>query len=269
MDRISQLPDFIAHHILSCFDTSDGPPINLVRMSVLSKTWFQLTASFPILDFTIYKFKSRNSFFKYVEYTTSRFCHLNVPADKLKLWANIRKSEELDIVNRCLILVLKNGVKELLISIPKYRLPNILLYVSMLKSLTIYSCMPSSLMLDAVKLKSLVYLFLESVRIDDEVIKYITSGCPLLQQFEISYCHGFIRFCVYGHQNLRTVGISDTAVEIIDIDAPNLSKLYVAGVDERGPPQLNLATCKKTSIVVLRRPKSEASYRLFIRLPRP
>ncbi|MFS7955129.1 putative leucine-rich repeat domain superfamily [Helianthus anomalus] len=100
-------------------------------------------------------------------------------------------------------------------------------------------------MLDVVKLKSLIYLELESVRIDDEVIKYITSGCPLLQQFEISCCHGFIRFCVYGHQNLQTVGISDTAVEIIDIDAPNLSSLYVAGVDERGPPQLNLASCKK------------------------
>ncbi|KAJ0770840.1 putative leucine-rich repeat domain superfamily, F-box-like domain superfamily [Helianthus annuus] len=246
MDRISQLPDFIAHHILSCFDTSDGPPIDLVRMSVLSKTWFHLTASFPILDFTIYIFKSRESFFKYVEYTTSRFCNQNLTAHKLTLWANIRKSEELDIVNRCLILLLKNGVKELLISMPNYRLPNILLSVPVLKSLTIYSCkLPSSLMLDVVKLKSLIYLELESVRIDDEVIKYITSGCPLLQQFEISYCHGFIRFCVYGHQNLQTVGISDTAVEIIDIDAPNLSSLYVAGVDERGPPQLNLASCKK------------------------
>ncbi|KAM0067846.1 putative F-box domain-containing protein [Helianthus debilis subsp. tardiflorus] len=171
MDRISQLPDFIAHHILSCFDTSDGLPIDLVRMSVLSKTWFHLTASFPILDFTIYKFKSRNSFFKYVEYTTFRFCNQNLTAQKLTLWANIRRSEERDIVNRCLILLLKNGVKELLISMPKYCLPNILLSVPVLKSLTIYSCkLPSSLMLDdAVKLKSLIYLALESVRIDDQV----------------------------------------------------------------------------------------------------
>ncbi|KAJ0841114.1 putative F-box domain, leucine-rich repeat domain superfamily, F-box-like domain superfamily [Helianthus annuus] len=48
MDRISQLPDFIVHHILSFLP--DSPPAELVRMSVLSKTWFHLTASFPILN---------------------------------------------------------------------------------------------------------------------------------------------------------------------------------------------------------------------------
>ncbi|GJW71316.1 F-box domain containing protein [Tanacetum coccineum] len=46
-DRISLHPESIAHHILSFLDF----PIDLVRMSVLSKDWFALTDSFPILDF--------------------------------------------------------------------------------------------------------------------------------------------------------------------------------------------------------------------------
>ncbi|KAI7753604.1 hypothetical protein M8C21_000665, partial [Ambrosia artemisiifolia] len=153
MDRISHLPDFIIHHILSFFDTSNGPPAELVRMSVLSKNWFQLTASFLILDFDIRNFASRESFFKYVEYTTSRFCHQNVPAHTFKLITSIREPAELDIVNRCLELVLQKGVGEL------------------------------------------------------------------------------------------------TLVESIDIESPNLSRLWVADWVQRGAPQMNLASCKKLTHV--------------------
>ncbi|KAI7734683.1 hypothetical protein M8C21_009101 [Ambrosia artemisiifolia] len=107
--------------------------------------------------------------------------------------------------------------------------------------------LPSSFKLDAVKLTSLVYLELVNVHIDDEVIKSFTTGCPILREFEISdcYCYDLIRFCVHGHKNLQRVGLSGTPVEIIDIEAPNLTDLYVAGVDERGPPQMNLASCEK------------------------
>ncbi|KAI7753607.1 hypothetical protein M8C21_000668, partial [Ambrosia artemisiifolia] len=245
MDRISHLPDSIVHHILSFANT----PAHLVRMSLLSKTWFHLTASNPILVFDIHDFASPDCFFKYVEYTISRFCHhnINVPAHTLNLRATIHNPAELDVVNRCLRLLLANGVKELHISVdPKYRMPDILLSVSVLQSLTIWSCdLPSSFKLDAVKLTSLVYLELVNVHIDDEAIKSFTTGCPLLREFEIIDCHGFTRFCVHGHQNLQRVTLFAIPVEIIDIEAPNLTYLYVARVGERGPPQMNLASCKK------------------------
>ncbi|XP_035830830.1 putative F-box/LRR-repeat protein At3g58920 [Helianthus annuus] len=190
MDRISELPEYIAHHILSFCNTSDAPPAELVRMSVLSKTWFHLTASFPILNFKIDNFVSRDSFFKYVEYTTSRFYHQNLTAYRFRFKATLEAPAELDIVNRCLELLLKKGVTKLVIDItnpsesvmPKYRLPNIVLSVSVLKYLTIRGCdLPSSLLIDALKFKSLIYLELEHVYIDDEVIKYLTASCPLLQ----------------------------------------------------------------------------------------
>ncbi|KAM0002355.1 putative leucine-rich repeat domain superfamily, F-box-like domain superfamily [Helianthus debilis subsp. tardiflorus] len=257
MDRISQLPDFIVHHILSFLHGS--PPAELVRMSVLSKTWFHLTASFPQLDFSIHKFGSRESFFKYVEYTTSRFCHQNLTAHRLTLHVTIRNPAELDIVNRCLGLLLMVGVNELsmsmsmLAAMPKYRLPNTLLSVSVLKSLSIYNCgLPSSLMHDGVvKFKSLISLQLHNVRIDEEVIRYITTGCPLLQWFEIRCCYGFKRFCVYQHQNLQRLGLVGTSVEIIDIiEAPNLYNFYLAAKNAgRRPPKLNLASCKKLTSV--------------------
>ncbi|KAM0067835.1 putative F-box domain, leucine-rich repeat domain superfamily, F-box-like domain superfamily [Helianthus debilis subsp. tardiflorus] len=259
MDLISQLPESIVHGIL-CY----CPPAELVRMSVLSKTWFRLTASFPHLDFTIYKFKSRESFFKYVEYTTSRFCHQKVTAYTLRLITDLREPAELDIVNRCLELLLQNGVYDLVINVinlsespsasAKYRLPNILLSVSALTSLTIHGCdLPSSFMVEALKFKSLTRLKLENIHIDDEVITYLTTSCPLLQILRVFYCHGLKRFCVYGHhQHLRSVSIQyNTPFERIDIEAPNLSSLSIKDDYGRGPPQMNLASCEKTKKRVL------------------
>ncbi|KAF5798479.1 putative leucine-rich repeat domain superfamily, F-box-like domain superfamily [Helianthus annuus] len=250
MDRISHLPESIVHHILSFLKNT---PAELVRMSVLSKSWFHLSASFPCLYFNIRYFITRESFFKYVEYTTSRFCHQNLIANRLFLVATVREHAELDIVNRCLEKVLKNGVRELAIYITnsKYRLPNILLSVSVLKTLVILGCeLPSSLMLDAVRFKSLIKLSLVSVPIDDEVIKHLTTSCPLLQEFEIDSCSGLKRVCVYGHQNLQSVYIQcNTAVERIDIEAPNLSSLTIINWDGIGAPQMNLASCKKLTTV--------------------
>ncbi|KAL9994702.1 putative F-box domain, leucine-rich repeat domain superfamily, F-box-like domain superfamily [Helianthus debilis subsp. tardiflorus] len=263
MDRISHLPDSIVHHILSFLKTLDKV---LVRMSVLSKTWFHLTASFPVLDFTIHNFThlSRKSFFKYVDYTTSRFCHQNLIAHTFKLVTNLLEPAELDIVNGCLLLLFQNGVRKLEIDfldytdytnssfVPKYCLPNTLLSISALRSLTIYGCdLPSSLMVDTIKFKSLVYLELKRVRIDDEVINYITTSCPLLQVLQIKSCPGFKRFCVHGHQHLRRALIYyDTPVERIDIATPNLYSLSIMDINGRGAPRMNVASCKKLTTVV-------------------
>ncbi|KAJ0451864.1 putative leucine-rich repeat domain superfamily, F-box-like domain superfamily [Helianthus annuus] len=215
MDLISQLPESIVHRILSFLVPLHTPPADFVRVSVLSKTWFHLTASYPHLDFTIRNFThvSRESFFKYIEYTTSRFCHQNLTAYTLRLITDLRESAELDIVNRCLELLLQNGV-------------------------TVNCLLPSCLILSCLSL---------CVPINDEVLKHITTSCPLLQVFVVNACHGLKRFCVYGHQHLRSVWIQyNTPFERIDIEAPNLSSLSIKDDHGRGgPPQMNLASCEK------------------------
>ncbi|XP_076950457.1 putative F-box/LRR-repeat protein At5g15620 [Bidens hawaiensis] len=256
-DRISQLPINTVDHILSFLNTRYGPPKELVRMSVLSKTWFHLTDSFPDLYFINAKFRPRESFFKYVEYTTSRICPQNVAARTFLLITRIEDPAEFDVVNSCLELVLKNGVKELEINItnitnlPNYRLPNTLLSVSVLKSLTICGCeLPSSLMADGIKFNSLNFFKLFGVRIDNEGIKYLTNSCPILQTICIILCTGFNSFCVCGHQNLRHVQLQyKTRMERIDIEAPNLSKILLADWLGGGAPRVNLASCKKLTKV--------------------
>ncbi|MFS7955120.1 putative leucine-rich repeat domain superfamily, F-box-like domain superfamily [Helianthus anomalus] len=265
MDRISHLPESILHHILSFLNNT---PAELVRMSVLSNTWFRLTASFAVLNFNIANFThvSRQSFFKYLDYATSRFCFQNLPtAHTFKLVTTVLEPAELDVVNRCLELLLQNHmmIRELEIDlsyftnssfdVPKYRLPNILLSVSTLTSLTICGCdLPSSFMLDAVRFRSLIQLRLEKVLIYDEVITYLATSCPLLQVIQIRCCPGFIRFCVHGHQNLQQVKIqyTTTPVERLDIEAPNLSSLWIVDAYGRGAPLMNLVSCKKLTQVV-------------------
>ncbi|PWA41218.1 F-box domain, Leucine-rich repeat domain, L domain-like protein [Artemisia annua] len=53
-DRFSQLPDSVAHKILVLLLGTH--PKDLIRMSVLSKTWFAIIASFPILNFDLGEF---------------------------------------------------------------------------------------------------------------------------------------------------------------------------------------------------------------------
>ncbi|PON72028.1 F-box domain containing protein [Parasponia andersonii] len=47
MDRLSELPDHITHHILSLL-----PTIDAVRMSLVSKRWIDMWYSLPVVEFS-------------------------------------------------------------------------------------------------------------------------------------------------------------------------------------------------------------------------
>lgn len=113
--------------------------------------------------------------------------------------------------------------------------------------------LPLSLIVDVVEFKSLKLLYLDHVPLDEEVIKHLTTSCPLLEEFNARYCYGFKSFCVYRHEHLQKVGIYfNYEVERIDIEAPNLWCLLIVDsllIVDRDKidilPQMNLASCKK------------------------
>ncbi|GKB28541.1 F-box domain containing protein, partial [Tanacetum coccineum] len=238
-DRISQVPESIIHHIMSFLDS----PKDLVRMSVLSKNLFSLTASFPNLDLDVHKLSSIIWDTRFMEII---FCQQNVTrGHTLKLITKLQDPTIIDLTYRCLRLILTKGVQVLEIDItrnlmhippygPIFRLPDILLSVSSLTSLKLCNCeWPSSLMVNGVKFKSLKLLRLEYLRLDEEVIKILTTGCPLLEELTVIDCSGFKRFCVYGLQNLQIVRFCyEYGVERIDIEAPNLCFLLLSSSHE-------------------------------------
>ncbi|GJT09379.1 RNA-directed DNA polymerase, eukaryota [Tanacetum coccineum] len=254
MDRISQLPEFIIHHILSLLDS----PKELVRMGVLSENWFDLTASFPILDFDYRKvyratnefgipFRLRNvkdNFLNYVAYTMAKFLMQSVSVHTFNFVTEHQDDREVYALDKCLGFILTRGVKVLVVNIgesyldprPLYHLPNRLSSASALTSLTICRCvLPSSLMVGVFKFNCLKLLELESALLHDEVIMYLTTNCLLLEEIKLKYCYGFKRFCVSRHLNLQKVEIEYVeALDRIEIDAPNLSFLYLIDYVERG-----------------------------------
>ncbi|GKD62245.1 F-box domain containing protein, partial [Tanacetum coccineum] len=98
------------------------------------------------------------------------------------------------------------------------------------------------------KFKSLKLLRLEYLRLDEEVIKILTTSCPLLEELTVIDCSGFKRFCVYGLKNLQIVRFCyEYGVERIDIEAPNLCFLLLSSSHEENVtlPCVNVASCKK------------------------
>ncbi|GJZ22691.1 F-box domain containing protein [Tanacetum coccineum] len=179
-------------------------PADLVRLSVLSKKWFALTASFPILNLDIRNFETTSLFphdyyyLKYVDYTTSRFCKQNVSAHTFNLIAVIEDPSQLNIIDICVRLILKKRVKVLLIDIIDknfslvYLLPDLLLSASLLTSLTLCNCdLPSSLTVDDVKFKFLKLLDLDYILLNEEMIECLTISFPLLEEMHLYRCYGF------------------------------------------------------------------------------
>ncbi|PWA83583.1 F-box domain, Leucine-rich repeat domain, L domain-like protein [Artemisia annua] len=261
-DRISMLPDFILHYILSYLQKDIK---TRVRMSVLSKRWFTLTASFPILYFHFYRawFRQmsrkydykyiREMFYKYVDHTVSRFCEQNISAHTLNISGDIMNLEQKELFGRCLDLVLGKGLQVMDIRFghdPEYlsmfRLSNTLLSASSLTSLTLYKCeLPSSLIGGVVKFKSLKLLSLAKLPIEEGVIEYLTKSSPVLEEIFLKCCYGFKTFCVKRHHNLQKVEIyRGIRLERIDVDAPNLS-YFLLESDKDKAPSLFMGSCKK------------------------
>ncbi|GKA08728.1 F-box domain containing protein [Tanacetum coccineum] len=271
-NRIPMLPDDIIHHILSYL--LDNPK-SRIRVSVLSKECFALTASYPFLNFhkngswwKLFSGKYDNEyilekFYKYVESTVSRFCEQNISAHTLNISAHIDNSKEIELFERCIDLVLDKGLQMMDIrfgyspvnvnyyhdvNLPMFRLPDTLLSVSSLTSLKLKKCeLPLSLMVGVVKFKSLRLLWLLYLPIDEGVIEHLTKGCPLLEEIYLKHCYGFKTFCVKRHQNLLKVEIycdERLLLERIDVEAPNLS-YFVLKSNEDKAPSMFMDSCKK------------------------
>ncbi|PWA45704.1 F-box domain, Leucine-rich repeat domain, L domain-like protein [Artemisia annua] len=158
------------------------------------------------------------AFFKYLDYTTSRFCNQNVTSAhtfKLVNELKFKVPQEVNIAHRCLQNILLKGVRVLVIDITngiyassRYRVPNQLLSATSLTSLELRGCaLSTSSLVDVVKFKSLKQLYLDYVTLNDGMIKCLITGCPLLEELTVHNCYGFKKLHVYGLKNLQKVDL--------------------------------------------------------------
>ncbi|XP_052178165.1 F-box protein At1g60400 isoform X1 [Diospyros lotus] len=234
VDRISNLPQPITHHIMSFLPTKDA-----ARSSVLSKRWRYLWVSFPILDFdqsdfemdlsqSVDAFKIQDLFLTYLEnYIQHRESVVKI--DKFRLRAEVFLQAD-SRINSVIDWALEHGVKQLDLDLINqnclpYNWPNSLCPKESVTSLKL-----GTFNLD---LHDLLLVF-------PSLQELVLRGCKVLKDIE---CLG---------ANLKTLALDECeGFRSIKIESCNLqSFLYYANPHNQGT--VTLIACTFLKVLSLR-----------------
>lgn len=245
MDRISELPPFIIHRIMSYLSSEE-----VARTSTLSKRWNSLRKSFPILDFDKISFRADvtplwtasseindfflgiiDNFIKFIDNSLLAFCKLKFQMQKLSLSICL-SVRQLSLVDKWLVMALDSGVKELRVDVitengSMYTFPQTIFSAKLVSTLNLSNCRLEE-PLNPIRLYSLRKLDLRRVCINELIFQKITSDCYLLEDLDLFFCWGLKCFCIYKAPNLKTLGIhtSSDDVQRIEIAVPSLQRFY-------------------------------------------
>ncbi|XP_074281969.1 F-box/LRR-repeat protein At3g58900-like isoform X1 [Silene latifolia] len=192
VDRISELPEFILHTILSMLGTKEA-----CRASVLSKRWFAAWSSIPVLDFRpqyIKEFEPRRydddmvkRFVGFIDKIMERYITRKYRITELYLMLPEVDGKIESLVDKWITFAVQNQIQKLeiwIISETKYRLPEILFSAKSLKVLAGIGIMLP--FYETMGLVSLEYLILSMETVDDDMLQRIVSSCPLVE-LDITY----------------------------------------------------------------------------------
>ncbi|XP_074281960.1 F-box protein At4g09920-like [Silene latifolia] len=226
VDRFSDLPDFILHHIISFLDTREA-----YRSCILSKRWAHISATNPIIVFHFYC-KKENSSARYwpskevsarlLGYIDSRmqiYAKDNLRVRRLRLiFPDSNEVFSCDVdqiefsckVDEWIRIAVRNQVAILDLHGPlKYQLPDILLSA---KSLTQLNCFKVKIPYynGAINLASLQTLGLLGVDVEERMLNHIISLCLLLKCLLVNNCSGFKTVVIPCCSQLKELTLGNT-----------------------------------------------------------
>ncbi|KAI3728744.1 hypothetical protein L6452_17386 [Arctium lappa] len=221
MDRISDLPDPIAHHIMSFLTTLD-----ITKLSILSKRFFFLWRSFPVIDFDESTFAQgtslasiTNCFLDHI-HNSVRLRRIDTVLSEFRVKANLKRISVDRRFDSAISFALENGVKkmDLNLGLAKYQLP-----VSFAS-------------------KSINVLRLRGLKFD---LCDLILACPSLGTLSLSSCE-FLRDVNFSSQTLTKIKFSWCVVKFIKIKALNLHYFSFDAGKDHPPPrcQINLLQCE-------------------------
>ncbi|KAK2980448.1 hypothetical protein RJ640_028856 [Escallonia rubra] len=239
MDRISQLPELIIHHILSFLSGKEA-----AQTSALSKTWLSAWSTNPVLDLDESYFGKdalgtyqenpetegkRQKFMKLLRDTMIRYREQKARIKRLVLHVYFVDSNLVSVADEWIGLALENHVEELDLfirtppSCRRYALPQAIFTASRLTELRLRDCKLEHVDGSGViKCHALRILRLRSVDTDKLAIQNLISSCPLIQELCIKYCDGWEKIQIGNLHNLKKLEISASIGQIFDISAPSL-----------------------------------------------
>ena len=265
LDRISQLPEHILHHILFFM-----PPKDAARTSTLSMTWRQAWNSLPRSDF---RFSSRNSYYSYVsEEEKAEFVEETGQFIKSVDEALLPLREQKKIIQRFSLnmslcdaiydscidnwieLVNGNHIETLdldilsMIHVKNYVLPQKTFSVESLVKLSLSGCKLESnyfsYNMKPICLRELTLCFVE---IDSHTIMKILRCCPLLEVFVLDLCMK-IRPVVHLVNVPKLKKAKLYGISWVGVEAPNLEVFHC----ERFIGKLDNIACSKVKKLKLK-----------------
>ncbi|XP_058204366.1 putative F-box/LRR-repeat protein At3g28410 isoform X1 [Rhododendron vialii] len=263
VDRISQLPEPIIHHILSLLPTEDA-----VCTNVLSKTWRRIWSTFPVFDFRLVDGKyfdkhgiedwdaetSKDDFLSFVEESLKRRLVQDFSIDKFQMHILFGSLKSLTPwMDRWLTIVTERNVKELDLNVGCagtriYSLPAIVLGAKSIYVLRLSNCNLNLNVADGIiKFSHLRELNLREMHVDEWMIQTFTSSCPFIESLELGSCHGLDSLCLPSSLlQLSKVVLRDCyGLKIVLIEAPNLIHFYIRNASSV-PCEINLVACSKS-----------------------
>ncbi|GKA43199.1 F-box/LRR-repeat protein 25-like protein [Tanacetum coccineum] len=228
-DRISNLQDWLLVEVLSFLPTTK----DAIKTSKLSKRWKHLWPLVPNLIFIYhhgYDLDYLDAFFSSVGKTIAQCRHLSLK--KFQLHSMYNKKFESQ-VNDFIHYAVKCNVQELDLKLRwSFKLDETLFTNACFMRLQFSSCVFEPI--GAISWNKLRTLCLSLTRLDEDVIKNILSGSPLLETFKLHYCYGYKRIDITSNsvENLVFSGYDyffRRYPDVIEINAPNILSIKVEG----------------------------------------
>ncbi|GJR70548.1 F-box/LRR-repeat protein 25-like protein [Tanacetum coccineum] len=214
-DRISLLPDCPLVEIISRLDSTE----EVIRTCVLSKRWKNLWTQVPILNFTIDLYTEDADripeFISYVKKVVNQRGQSRLNKFVLGMPYDIRNES---IVSKLIRYAVTCNVQDLDLSLVnpddfrnEFVLDQFFFFNSSFNHLRLDGCSFNNV-IGVISWSNLKSLYIGYGKLDENVVKNILSGSPLLENLELVDCFGFGR---------------------IDITSPSVKKLVVSGYSER------------------------------------
>ncbi|KAJ3674900.1 hypothetical protein LUZ60_005516 [Juncus effusus] len=214
MDRISLLHDCLIHRILSFLETKES-----VRTTVLSKQWIHIWKSVPRLDLHSSDFPQKKVFENFVKAVLlSRSEQLNSFSLTIN-WHNKSLHMLSEWISHAFSLkptVVSIARKQPCVSVIKHLDP-CSLTCSTTSSLSLHALKPS-----VVNLAHLKSLNLKWISLEDEFLKTIMLGCPVLQELFLQEC-----FFEQLHERIRSSTLKKLTIKNCAIHGNNRVRISI------------------------------------------
>ncbi|KAI3951811.1 hypothetical protein MKW92_009209, partial [Papaver armeniacum] len=231
VDRISNLPGSILHHILSFVDTR-----NAARTSVLSKRWMHIWRSIPILKFQNYNSRNPDTFINFVDKTLEFHNETNIQKFSLSSDAYLNEPR----IEKWISTVISHNVEDFSLRLNRrdvVSMPSDFYTCESLTSLKLLSstdyCFPKYISFPRLK-----RFILTGAKFRDECWnEQLFSSCPVLQYLGVAFCtwSEMKNFCI-SNPALKDLDIINPQKGgygfrncALKIDAPNLETLTYIG----------------------------------------